>query len=332
MRALHKSRGRGLLAAVAFLALASTLGTLVARGQPTACPSDCSSRGLCLAANASQPVCHCDPGYVGRDCSVVQCCVAEDCDDADPFTTDACDAASGVCDNTPDVAAIRCYPAKTRKGSPRFQKLALEIADGIELKNSTAKKPSMVCDLVAVDGEPHVNATAGFECFKLSDLKGQPKFKGIEVNATTTLFGSQALVARPRGKQLCLPTALLEPGFCPAGRAPIVNPSGDACLPCGPGSHQPVPGGNECIACPLGTAAAEPGAVRCRRCAPGFFANVTGADACAPCAPGFFVNVTGASACEPCPAGTFTPLGGRSVCRLCPPGQQPTPDRTGCTQ
>jgi hypothetical protein len=330
MRALERSRGRALLAAIAFAALASTLGSLVARGQ-TGCPNDCSGRGLCLAVNAGLPACHCDPGYMGRDCSVAQCCVADDCDDGDPFTADHCDMPSGACDNPPEVAAIRCYPARARKGSDRFEKLGLEVADAIEAKNSTAQKPSLVCDFVAVDGGPLVNATAGFECFKLNDLKGQPKFQGFELNATTALFGKQELIVQARGKQLCLPTPLLEPGSCPAGRAPVPSPDGPTCMPCSPGSHQPIAGGGACVACPLGTAADQVGAARCRRCAPGFFANATGAEHCTPCAPGFFVNVTGAPACAPCPAGTFAPLAGRSVCRLCPPGLQPTADRTGCT-
>jgi hypothetical protein len=328
MRILARSEGRGVLTAIAFVAIATTLVTLAARGETT-CPDDCSGRGVCVLLNGSSaPFCRCDPGYIGRDCSVVQCCVDDDCDDGDPFTADLCDVSSGLCQNPPEVAAIRCYPARPRKGSAKFQKLDVRVVDALEAKNATLQKPSLICDFVSVDGRELLNATDGFECFSLKDLKRQEKLKGIELNATTELFGVQRLAVKAQGKQLCLRTPLLAPGTCPAGQGPSLDGAG--CRPCGPGTHQPVPGAGECVACPPGTASSEPGATRCRRCAPGFFANGSGAESCAACPAGFFTNETGAPACEPCPEGTVAQIPGRSVCTLCPPGSMPGSDGAEC--
>ena len=87
-----------------------------------------------------------------------------------------------------------------------------------------------------------------------------------------------------------------QPTACPAGtRMPTTGAaSNQSCIPCAPGSRQPLEGQTECVSCPVGK-----------------FVNSLGASSCNPCPVGGFCATVGAASAsmtfEQCPGAFHTP-------------------------
>ena len=127
------------------------------------------------------------------------------------------------------------------------------------------------------------------------------------------------------------PAGTVLPTPCPAGyRMPATGAgSQSSCIPCSPGSHQPVAGEAGCVACPPGTFTDELNATACTACPAGGFCAAAGAASALVfqvCPAGTYNpdrGTSSAAACHACPVGNASAVPGMATadaCRECPPG------------
>ena len=100
--------------------------------------------------------------------------------------------------------AQRCYKAKTVRDTPRFQKLDVTLTDEFESKATTLKRPAFLCDATSRDDRVVEDPSAGMTCYKIKDVKGQPKFEREEI-LTVNAYGVGQLTLR-KPSELCVPS------------------------------------------------------------------------------------------------------------------------------
>ena len=100
---------------------------------------------------------------------------------------------------------VRCYPAKTAKGTPKLAPRTVTLVDDIETKRTIVEAVTSLCNPAGRDGDGIDDPPAQLACYKIKDDKGQPKFVARDV-LTSDAFGDLAL--RLSGASaLCVPSA-----------------------------------------------------------------------------------------------------------------------------
>ena len=81
------------------------------------------------------------------------------------------------------VNHYKCYDAKETKGTPKFVKRQVTLSDPNfgETKVFEVKKPKQLCTPVDKSGEGIIDAENHLLCYDLKTIKGEPKFKKINV-------------------------------------------------------------------------------------------------------------------------------------------------------
>ncbi len=100
---------------------------------------------------------------------------------------------------------VRCYPAKTAKGTPKPAPRTVRLVDDLEDESTVVEAVASLCNPAGRDGDGIDDPTAQLACYKMKDAKGQPKFAGRDV-VTSDPLGDLAL--RLAGAAtLCVPSA-----------------------------------------------------------------------------------------------------------------------------
>jgi hypothetical protein len=100
---------------------------------------------------------------------------------------------------------VRCYPAKTARGTPKLTPRTVRLVDELEDKSTVVEAVSSLCNPAGRDGDGIGDPTAQLACYKIKDAKGQPKFAGRDV-LTSDQLGDLALRLAP-ATTLCVPSA-----------------------------------------------------------------------------------------------------------------------------
>jgi hypothetical protein len=112
------------------------------------------------------------------------------------------DGCSGDC--PPALDHFKCYAAKTKKGTPKFTGREVSLADQYETKDTDVLTPDSVCNPVSKDGEAVNDPTAHLLCYRIKDVKGQPKFAGRDAMVANQ-FGTED-VSVQKAATLCVPS------------------------------------------------------------------------------------------------------------------------------
>jgi hypothetical protein len=112
-------------------------------------------------------------------------------------------AADGV-PVTGTVDHFKCY--KASRGTPRFVRRTVGLADAFETKSTLVVKPDSVCTAVDKNGEGVHDGTAALACYRIKDVAGQARF-ARQVVQSTNQFGTD-LVASLKTRTLCVPSAV----------------------------------------------------------------------------------------------------------------------------
>jgi hypothetical protein len=103
-----------------------------------------------------------------------------------------------------DLDHYKCY--KAGRGTPRFVRRTVSLADRFETKSTLVLKPDSVCVAVDKNGEGVHDPTAALTCYRIKDTAGQPRFSSHVVQSTNQ-FGTD-LVASFKTRTLCVPSSL----------------------------------------------------------------------------------------------------------------------------
>ena len=95
----------------------------------------------------------------------------------------------------------KCYTARTKGRTPKFQKREVPLEDQFEIKESRVMRENLVCNPVSKDGEEITNPFAHLVCYTIRDKK--PKFQKHDV-VTKDQFG-QLILTVQKPTMLCVP-------------------------------------------------------------------------------------------------------------------------------
>ncbi len=99
---------------------------------------------------------------------------------------------------------FKCYKARTATGAAKFQQRTVSLTDQFESKNTTALRPVSICNPVDKNGEGIKSSLGHLECYRIKDVKGQPKFSRRDVTAKNQ-FDTETLTVTKSG-MLCVPS------------------------------------------------------------------------------------------------------------------------------
>jgi hypothetical protein len=103
-----------------------------------------------------------------------------------------------------DLDAFKCYRAT--RGTPRFVRQTVGVADQFETKQTVVRRPDTVCTAVGVDGGDTHDGTAALTCYRIRNARGQTRFGGQQASTANT-FGNETLTA-VRSRTLCVPSSI----------------------------------------------------------------------------------------------------------------------------
>ena len=123
----------------------------------------------------------------------------------------AATASSAASDPTAgaQLGDFKCYGVKRPKGSPKLDKIEVTLNDRFDGSIKTrVEKAESVC--TPVPNDP--GSTAGYTCYKIKDVKGQPKFHQLDVEVTNDLFvdGDEQALTLKKPKVICVPSTIVE--------------------------------------------------------------------------------------------------------------------------
>jgi hypothetical protein len=104
-----------------------------------------------------------------------------------------------------DLDHFKCYDAKTRPGTPKFQPQTVTLVDQFEAKDTKVLKPDSLCNPVSKNDEPIIDETAHLKCYDIKDVSGQEPFEPREVVADDQ-FGTEQLTVT-KSRRLCVPAS-----------------------------------------------------------------------------------------------------------------------------
>ncbi len=107
-----------------------------------------------------------------------------------------------------EINHFKCYDAKVSKHTPKFEKRNVDLVDQFGSLTMEVKKQKMLCSPVDKNDEGIVNDENYVMCYDLKKIKGEPKFKKINV-FTNNQFGPEELQAK-KPKTLCVPSTILD--------------------------------------------------------------------------------------------------------------------------
>jgi len=86
----------------------------------------------------------------------------------------------------------KCYKTRPAPGTPKFQKLEVNLADQFETKQTVVIKPKLLCNPVDKDQEGILAPENRLVCYRIKDVPGQPRFipQGVDI---TDQFTEQSL-------------------------------------------------------------------------------------------------------------------------------------------
>ena len=104
---------------------------------------------------------------------------------------------------------FKCYDAKVSKKTPKFEKQIVSLTDQFGSSNMEVKKPKSLCSPVDKNEEGIVSEENYLMCYDLKKIKGEPKFKKINV-FTNNQFGPEELEVK-KPTRLCVPSTVVLP-------------------------------------------------------------------------------------------------------------------------
>lgn len=106
-----------------------------------------------------------------------------------------------------ELGSFKCYGVKRPKGSPKLGKTKVELNDRFDgTKDTRVEKAESVCTPVPDDA----TSTAGFTCYKIKDVKGQPKFQKLDVLVENDLYGEGQALTLKKAETICVPSTVTE--------------------------------------------------------------------------------------------------------------------------
>ena len=111
-----------------------------------------------------------------------------------------------------NIDHFKCYKMKKPKGVPKFLEQQELLKDQFEEKNTRVRKPKFFCNAVDKNGEGILNPGGHLTCYKIKDVRGQPKFPQAEFEIDDQFSNGEPLKAqRGRGIKVtyaCVPSFL----------------------------------------------------------------------------------------------------------------------------
>lgn len=101
---------------------------------------------------------------------------------------------------------FKCYDAKESKKTPKFEKRTVDLDDQFGSVTMKVHKVKSLCSPVDKNSEGIINEENYLMCYDLKKIKGEPKFKKINV-FTNNQFGSEELKIKKQ-KELCVPSTI----------------------------------------------------------------------------------------------------------------------------
>ena len=109
-----------------------------------------------------------------------------------------------------NIDSYKCYDARVKRGTPRFQRVDVHLADQFEKKDTTVRSPRLFCNPVEKNGGAIGNTDSHLVCYRIKDVSGQPRFSRRDIQVEDQ-FGVLLLEVR-RARSLCVPaTKVLFP-------------------------------------------------------------------------------------------------------------------------
>ncbi len=107
-----------------------------------------------------------------------------------------------------ELGDFKCYGVKRPKGTPKFEEVEITLDDEFDSQITRVKKPESICVPVSKDGSEIADATPSLTCYKIKDVKGQPKFQQLDVVVENELYKGQALTLK-KAKVICVPSTIV---------------------------------------------------------------------------------------------------------------------------
>ena len=104
---------------------------------------------------------------------------------------------------------FKCYDAKESKKTPKFEERTVDLEDQFGSVTMKVHKVQSLCSPVDKNGEGIVNEENYLMCYDLKKIKGEPKFKKINV-FTNNQFGPEEFEVK-KPNELCVPSEVLLP-------------------------------------------------------------------------------------------------------------------------
>jgi len=109
---------------------------------------------------------------------------------------------------------FKCYDSKVSKHTSEFEKRTVDLKDQFIINPITmeVKKIEMFCSPVDKNNEEAVNDENYLMCYDLKKIKGEPKFKKMNVFINNQFGLEELKVKKPN--LLCVPSTIVEPPVC----------------------------------------------------------------------------------------------------------------------
>ena len=108
---------------------------------------------------------------------------------------------------------MKCYRVVQKVGLRDFEERVVTLKDQFETKETTVIKPVLLCNPVALDGDPITSPTCHQVCYRIDDVVGQPDFVPVPVTVQDEFYDLSINPFRGECRQvslLCVPSLKTE--------------------------------------------------------------------------------------------------------------------------
>jgi len=108
---------------------------------------------------------------------------------------------------------MKCYRVVQKDGPRDFVSRVVTLKDQFETKETVVIKPVLLCNPVALDGDPVTSPTCHQVCYRITDVAGQPDFVSVPITIRDEFYDRSVNPFRGSCRQislLCVPSLKTE--------------------------------------------------------------------------------------------------------------------------
>jgi hypothetical protein len=108
-----------------------------------------------------------------------------------------------------DGDRMKCYRVVQKDGPRDFQPRVVTLKDQFETKETQVIKPVLLCNPVALNGDPVTSPTCHQVCYRIKDVPGQPDFVSVPITVKDEFYSRSVNPFRGACRQislLCVPS------------------------------------------------------------------------------------------------------------------------------